>query len=375
MVMPFTPDYLKQLGVGENIVEFWSGIIISVASVCSMIMSPIWGAVGDRFGRRMMLLRSGLFLTLGYVIMALVTGPYGLLLDRMMIGALTGFVPMAIALVGVSTPQEHVGWGLGIIQTAWPSGSIIGPVIGGVAADWIGIRGSSWISASMVLGATMLAFFTVREQFTPPAPDNKSSVLGDLRVAVSHKALVAIVLITAAANAAIMSLEPVLVPFVQQLSGANAPSWVSGLIFSVPGVAFILMAGWWVRKGEQISFTKTIAFGMCGSGVLYVLQAFVFSSWQLGGLRALSGISGAAIGPGVAALLSTAVPRDLRGRAFGLNQSSAALGSIIGPLLGGYIASFINARGVFFMAGVIYLIGWLWTSRVVERQVRAQHAA
>jgi MFS family permease len=369
MVMPFTPDYLVQLGVAKEISEFWSGIIISVASVCSMIMAPVWGAVGDRMGRRMMLLRSGFFLMVGYGLMALVTGPYGLLSVRMMIGALTGFVPMAIALVGVSTPQEHMGWALGLVQTAWPSGAIIGPVVGGIFADLVGIRGASWVSAAMIGVVTAAVFFSVKEEFTPPAK-SKGNLLGDLKVAASHKILMQIVMITVASNMAIMALEPVMVPFVQEIAGANAPGWMSGLIFSIPGAAFILMAGWWARKGEKVGYARTVAWGMLGSGILYSLQMFVGNAWQLGGLRALSGISGAAIGPGIAALLATAVPRDLRGRAFGLNQSAASLGSIVGPLLGGYIASFVSARVVLLMTGLVYLAGWVWTARVVEPEVR-----
>jgi MFS transporter, DHA1 family, multidrug resistance protein len=369
MVMPFTPEYLVELGVAQNISEFWSGIIISASSVCAMVMSPVWGAVGDRMGRRMMMLRAGFFLVVGYVLMALVTGPFGLLAVRMMIGALTGFVPMAVALVGVSTPQEHVGWALGLVQTAWPSGAILGPVVGGIAADFVGIRGSSWASAVMIGLVTAAVFVSVKEQFAPPATA-KGNLVEDLKAATSHKVLMAIVLITTASNAAIMALEPVMVPFVKEIAGPAAPGWLSGLLFSIPGVAFILMAGWWARKGQRVGYARTVSWGMLGSGILYLGQVFVNSSYQLGGLRLLSGVSGAAIGPGVAALLATAVPRDLRGRAFGLNQSAAAAGSIVGPLLGGYIASFISTRGVFLMTGLVYLIGALWTYRVVEPQVR-----
>ena len=373
MVMPFTPDYLKILGV-DHAAEFWTGIIISVASLCSMIMSPIWGAVGDRFGRRMMMLRAGFFLTISYVGMALVTGPYGLLGIRMMIGLLTGFVPMAIALVGVSTPQEHVGRALGMIQTAWPSGSIIGPVIGGLAADAVGIRGTSWVSAAMCAAATALVFFSVKEQFTPP-PSARAGMLADLKAAATHKVLIMIVMITAASSAAIMGLEPVLVPFVRQIAGNDAPSWLSGLIFSIPGVAFIAMAPYWARRGEKQGFAKTVSIGLLGSGILYTLQTFVGSVWQMGGVRLLSGMTGAAIVPGVAALLATAVPLELRGRAFGLNQSASSLGSIVGPFVGGYIASFVNARGVFLMTGLIYLGASLFVTRVVAPRVAKESAA
>jgi MFS family permease len=372
LVMPFMPDYLGQLGVTHG-VEMWSGIIIAASAVCSMISAPIWGAMGDRYGRRMMLLRAGVFLVIGYVWMALVRGPWDLLLDRMMIGGFTGFVPMAIALIGVSTPQEHMAMAMGMIQTAWPSGQILGPVIGGVLADWVGIPGSSWISAVLMAITVALVVWQVKEEFAPPKAE-QSSLIQDLQVAASNKVILAIVLITTAANAAVMALEPVVVPFVKQLEGPNAPSWMSGLIFSLPGVAFIVMAGWWVRRGEKSGFATTVAAGMLGSGLLYLLQAFVTGPWQLVGLRMLSGVTGAAIGPGVASLISTAVPRDLRGRAFGLNQSAASLGNIVGPLIGGYLGSFVSARGVFVFAGLLYGLGALWTRTVVASRMPKETA-
>ncbi|HLN63689.1 MAG TPA: MFS transporter, partial [Symbiobacteriaceae bacterium] len=147
-----------------------------------------------------------------------------------------------------------------------------------------------------------------------------------------------------------------------------------GLIFSLPGVAFIVMAGWWVRRGEKSGFATTVAAGMLGSGLLYLLQAFVTGPWQLVGLRMLSGVTGAAIGPGVASLISTAVPRDLRGRAFGLNQSAASLGNIVGPLIGGYLGSFVSARGVFVFAGLLYGLGALWTRTVVASRMPKETA-
>lgn len=368
MVMPFTPQYLEDLGLKSG-VEMWSGVIISIAAVCSMVMAPIWGAVGDRFGRRMMMLRAGLFLVLGNIAMSFAVGPISLLLVRAAIGGLTGFVPMAIALVGVSTPQEHVGRALGMVQTAWPSGAIIGPVIGGIAADAVGIGRSAWVAAAMVAFATILVLVNVKEEFSPPKT-TQPNLLADLKAAASNKSLMAVVFITLTASAAVMALEPVLVPFVNEMVGVNAPGWVSGLIFSIPGVAFIAMASWWARLGDRHGYLRTVGLGMLGSALLYALQTFAGNPWQLGGLRLLSGVTGAAIGPGVAALLATTVSKDLRGRAFGLNQSASSAGTILGPLVGGYIGSYLNPRGVFAFAGVLYLVGGLWVYRVVQPMMR-----
>ncbi|MGE5675394.1 MAG: MFS transporter [Mycobacterium leprae] len=377
MVMPFTPVFLRQLGVAPGVEEFWSGIIIAVASVCSMVMAPIWGAIGDRYGRRMMMLRAGLFLMLGYILLALVQSPLQLLLVRMMIGLLTGFVPMAIALIGVSTPRQHVGWALGLIQTGYPAGAIIGPVVGGLASDWIGIRGASWVSAVLIAVPLLMAMIIVKEEFTP-TPRGQNNLVTELKAAATHKVLVAIVLITVISQATVMSLEPVLVPFVQQIAGANAPGWLAGLLYSIPGATYVLMAPWWARRGEQLGFERTVSLGLLATSGFYFLQTFVMSPWQLGGLRLATGLTTAAIDPGVAAMIATAVPSALQGRAFGLNQAAGSAGSIVGPLLGGWIASYINPRGVFVMVGLLCVAGFFWVKRVVGPQVRAasmQHKA
>ncbi|MHB0887031.1 MAG: MFS transporter [Bacillota bacterium] len=368
-IMPFFPVYLEQLGVNQG-VEFWSGVIIALSSVCSMVMSPVWGAVGDRYGRRLMMLRAGIFLVLGYVLTAFAQAGWQLALIRMMIGALTGFVPMAVAIVGVSTPQAEVGQALGIIQTAWPSGAIIGPVVGGVALDLVGIRASSLTSAVLVGLATLLVLFAVREDFTPP-PRTEQGILTDLRAAARNRLLMAVVLISAVSQAAIMALEPVIVPFVRDLAGVGAPGWIAGVLYALPGVAFVLMAPWWARRGERVGYAQTVALGLGLSALFYVPQAFVGQTWQLGALRLSSGVVGAAIGPGVAALLATKVPRDLRGRAFGLNQAASAAGAIVGPLLGGYVGSFVNPRGVFILIALIFFAGYVWAKRAVEPWVAA----
>ncbi len=372
-IMPFFPVYLQQLGVEQG-VEFWSGVIISLSSVCSMVMSPVWGAVGDRYGRRMMMLRAGIFLVIGYVLVAVVHSAWQLALVRMMIGALTGFVPMAVAIVGVSTPQAEVGQALGIIQTAWPSGAIIGPVVGGVALDLVGIRASSLASAVLVGLATLLVVFTVREEFTRP-PKTEQGILSDLKAAAGNRLLMAVVLISAVSQAAIMALEPVIVPFVQQIAGAGAPGWIAGVLYSLPGVAFVFMAPWWARRGARVGYSQTVALGLGLSALFYIPQALVGRTWELGALRLGSGVVGAAIGPGVAALLALKVPRDLRGRAFGLNQAASAAGSIVGPLLGGYVGSFINPRGVFILIAFIFFVGYVWAKRAVEPWVAAEGVA
>ena len=362
-VMPFTPVYLGEMGVATN-VEFWAGLIGAVGSAGTMVMAPVWGAIGDRFGRRLGMLRAAIFLMMGYALMALVETPLELLLVRLIIGVLTGFVPMAVALIGVSTPREQIGPALGLVQTAWPAGNLLGPMLGGAIADWLGLRAAMWASAVILGTISLCVYLLVREQFTPP-PKEQNRMFRDLQHAASYPVLIPIILVSSVSMASFGVLDPVLVPFVKGLLGADSPSWLAGFLYSVPGVAFVLTAPWWARRGERIGFHKTVAAGLLVSGLLYLPTTFVTGPWQFGLLRVAIGVAGAAIGPGVATMLATAVPRELRGRAFGLNQSAASAGAVVGPLMGGAVASFLGQRGVFILTAGILLAGYLWVTRVL----------
>jgi len=372
MVMPFMPVFLGELGVTHG-AEFYAGFVVAVSSMCNAIMSPIWGAVGDRLGRKPMMLRAAFFLALGYGLMALVQAPWQVVAIRMMIGILSGFVPMAIALVGVSTPREHVGMALGLVQTAWPSGALIGPMLGGAVADWVGLRAAMWVSAALIFLVLGVVATTVTEPFTPPPPKRKS-LMADLRVAVTNPVLVPIIVVTALAGAAATALDPVLVLFSKNLMGPSAPSWLAGLLYAVPGVAFIVTAPWWARRGEEMGFDRTVAIGLLLSAVVYVPQALVGGPWQLGAVRLGVGFVGAPIAPGVAALLATVVPRDLRGRAFGLNQTASAVGAVVGPLAGGAVGSFVGPGGAFILGAAFMLAGYLWVRQVLTPRLRANSA-
>lgn len=68
--------------------------------------SPFWGAVGDKYGRKPMIIRAGLVLFVIYILMAFVTNEYQVLVLRLLQGLLSGFIPGAIAIVGTNTPEK-----------------------------------------------------------------------------------------------------------------------------------------------------------------------------------------------------------------------------------------------------------------------------
>src|SRR5262245_30172781 len=106
---PFLPLYIRELGVTDpRKVALWSGVIAAVTPAVSGLLAPLFGRLADRFGRKIMLIRS----LAGFIVimagMGLVTSVEQLFLARLLMAFFAGFTPMVMALASVSAPREHV---------------------------------------------------------------------------------------------------------------------------------------------------------------------------------------------------------------------------------------------------------------------------
>jgi MFS transporter, DHA1 family, multidrug resistance protein len=375
MVFPFMPVFLEEeLGVLVG-ASAWTGVMGALGSFGTALSAPVWGAMGDRYGRKVMMLRAGVVLTVSYVLMSMVTGPYQLVGVRVIIGLLTGFIPTATALVGVTTPQEHVGAALSIVTTAGPTGTILGPMLGGLLADLIGIRTTMLVSAVGIGSVTLLVFLLVREQFTPAQRKPGVSLLADLGEVLQHKTFAKLMVTTVLALAAMSTLDPVMVPYIKELLGAGAPNWLAGVLYSLPGAAFVVAAPLWASRARRWGFGRTLTLGLALGAALILPQALAFTVWDFGGLRLAQGVATAAVSPGIAALITQVLPEALRGRGFGINQSATSVGFMVGPLVGGFVGTAVGARWVFVATGLLFAAAALWTRLSVAPRLKAADPA
>jgi len=116
------------------------GRLASASGFALAVASPIWGILGDRFGRKPMLLRSMVGGALFCGVDLLRAKPDELIVLRFLQGATSGTVAAATALVAAETPRLRVGWALGVVTSAIALGGAIGPVVGGLAGDLFGLR-------------------------------------------------------------------------------------------------------------------------------------------------------------------------------------------------------------------------------------------
>jgi DHA1 family multidrug resistance protein-like MFS transporter len=124
-----------------------------------VIVSPLWGFLADRVGRKPMIERALFGGSIVVCLMASAVNIYQLLFLRLLQGSLTGTVAACTALISASSPSKKMGFSLGLLQTGVFLGSFLGPLLGGISADIFGFRNSFRITAALLFISGWLIFF------------------------------------------------------------------------------------------------------------------------------------------------------------------------------------------------------------------------
>ena len=163
LVMPFIPLYIEELGAPASQVPLLSGLAISITALAAAIVAPIWGNLADRKGRRLMMIRAAAGMTVTMGALAFVPNVYWLLVMRFFTGVLSGYIPNATALIAYQAPREKSGWAIGTLATGAIAGNLIGPLMGGILAELLGMKNVFIITGMILFITLLLTIFLVKE--------------------------------------------------------------------------------------------------------------------------------------------------------------------------------------------------------------------
>ena len=363
LVIPFLPLYIEQLGVKEVArIEQWSGLVYSATFMLSAFVSPIWGRVADKYGRKLMLLRASLGMAVIMTLIGLVQNVYQLFFLRLLMGAVNGYIPAAITLVATQVPREESGWALGTLSTGSVAGTLIGPLIGGTLAEIIGLHHVFFVTGGFMLLSFLVTFLFVHEDFVKPTRTDLTNQ-EVFRMIKHPKVLIAMFFTTFMIQFANMSIEPIVTIYVKQLAhNMGHIAIVSGAVVSVAGLSNILAAPWLGRLSDRYGARKILLVSLFFAAIVFIPQAFVQNLWQLMGLRFLLGLAMAGMLPSINSLIKRSVPQAVSGRVFGYNQSAMFLGNVAGPNLGGQMSAYLGIKYVFISTSALLFMnaGWVY---------------
>ncbi|MBS4213674.1 MFS transporter [Bacillus sp. FJAT-49825] len=358
MVLPFISLYIESLGnFSEKYVQHWSGLTFGITFVSAFLFSPIWGRIGDRYGRRKILIISGMGMAFSILLIGFAQSVWQLFMLRFFMGFFSGFIPMSQALISTQTPKEIAGRVLGTLQTGSITGTLLGPMLGGILADTFGYADTfKWTSVTIFLSALLvLAVKEVRMEVKKGVRSYYSSKEVVQHI-IHNPIMLTVLLISALVQIAHFSIQPILSLFVGELHGPKNIAFYSGIAFSAAGLGNLLMSRRWGKIADRHGYIKVLVVLLFLAGIIYLPGAAVTNLWQLVIIRFVLGVAIGGIIPVRIAYIRQEAPLAMQGEVLGYNNSLRFLGNIIGPMLGGVISGYLGFSAVFISTSALLII-------------------
>ena len=371
--LPFFPTHVESLGVTDRgDIELWSGLIFGAAPFSAAFLTPIWGALGDRFGRRLMVLRALLGLSLFVGLMGFATRPEHLFLLRLGQGIFSGFMAPSITLVSFAAPPGKQGRITGSLQVSVALGAMAGPLIGASFGAQVGLAPLfRYVSAAAFVGALAIWFFAREPDAEQRTTSGELGVRGvllgtvrDLRDVMANRAVRGAVILLFALQFAFGSTKPLLELFVRDVVGPEGPEPVklTGWLVTSMALASTVSLRKWGSWGDEHGYRRALWSCAAISAVamgLHVLvpgiESVTLAVALLVGLQLQLGVGMAGASPSSYGLAGEEVSADRRGGAFGVLFGARTLAMATSAWVGGYLARFLGVDGLFGLGALVIL--------------------
>lgn len=338
MVIPLLPFYAEEL----KATPFDIGILVSSYSLMQFIFSPVWGNLSDRYGRRPILFLTILGASAGYWTLGLANALWMLYAGRILAGIMGGNLSTAQAYIADVTSRENRAKGMGLFGMAFGLGFILGPALAGVLSRF-GHNVPFIFAAVLSMSNAVLLYFILPESRKPNSDTSdtrRRSRFADLAEALRSPRFGLITVEYFLVIAAFAMMTTGFAYYMMVKFGYNAEK--TGYLLAYIGfLSAFIQGGVFGRLAERFGEAVLVVFG----SFLLVLSLFAvpFIGSDFGGLAVLLiGMAGFSLGnsiasPALTSLASKTAGEEDQGKSFGIMQSAASLGRVIGPLLCGVL--------------------------------------
>jgi DHA1 family tetracycline resistance protein-like MFS transporter len=365
LLLPVLPALVGEFTAGRDAQTYWYGAMIVTFGLTQFVCSPLLGAISDRFGRRPVLLGSIAGLGTMFLLSALATSLTGLVLARILGGALAANFAVANAYVADLTAPENRARSFGLIGAAFGIGYIVGPMVGGLLGG-IDIRLPFYAAAGLSGLNFLYGLLLVPESLPPvrrkPIQLRRANPVASLYGLARLRAVGALVAVIALANLAQFILYSTWVLFTNFRFGWGPRE--TGLSLFVVGVmAALVQGGLLGRLMKTLGERRLVLAGLASGTFAYAAYGLTTVGWVIYVIIALNMLA-FAIGPALNAIVSKAADPAEQGLAMGSLTSLSALMAVLAPFIGAPLLATVShlpaqdwrIGAPFFMSALLSLL-------------------
>ncbi len=363
--MPFIPlfvaDKLGIVDVGPR------GAVVASFNLAGTlgygIFCPLWGMLADRVGVKPMLFRGTFLAAFFFPLMAFTTTPAQLVGLRFLSAAMAGTTAASQILIVKNTPNDHQGYALGLLGTAYWAGTMLGNMLGGVAVVRYGYTFAFTFCGVCYFLAGILIFFCREHHSHHSAPNPRES--GPRRVGAFTKPVLLVLSLVAAYGFVRFFEIPYVTMRVEEIVGRDAAArWtaIANVFISVGAFLSGFIIG---RLADQIRPAHLLVPSLGITVVLLLVQAFADNIYMFTFARTLLYLIGGGLGAVIQKLLALLTPPKDRGTVFGVQSTTHSLGVMLSTAASGALIYELGShpataawgvRGMFLGAAILSLL-------------------
>lgn len=358
LILPIMPDLIRELEGGSiGDAALWGGILLTTFSVMQFLFGPLLGALSDRFGRRSVLLISLAVMTLDYIIMALAQSIWLIWLTRVIGGITAATQSTAAAVMADVSPDDKKSANFGLVGAAFGVGFVLGPVLGGLMAEF-GLRAPFYLAAALsalnfIFGAFVLPETLTRKR-TRRFNAARANPLGALR-AVSHFPEVGRLLMVLFLYEFAFMVYPAIWAYFPKERFGWSPAMV-GFSLMLVGISVAVVQGGLMRVAlTRMDERRLIYWGLAFEALAFAILVGITSGTLALILIPLSAL-GAVVSPTLIGRMSRTVRPNQQGELQGVIASVRSVAAIFSPLVMTQIFGYFTTHDHLYLPGAPFVL-------------------
>jgi DHA1 family tetracycline resistance protein-like MFS transporter len=370
MVIPLIPFYAATFNVGA----FWIGVLTAAFCVMQFIFSPILGRLSDNRGRKPILVASILVSSISFILFTVADSFVLLLISRIVAGIATEGAVAQAYIADITNTKERTK-GLGRVSAAHGAGLIIGPSIGG-SLSVFGFWAPGIAAVTLTLLNLLFVSFFLPETITHRQPARKAGTLEyfyklpkNTKEMLSRPQIgrvLTIFFIQGVAHSAI----PVILPLLG-LTLFGFGTLEMSYLFMYIGLTEIVLQGFVIAKvAQKLGDAKLIAAGtfLMTLGMLVMPLTQNFFVFIISVTMVACGIG--TLLTAVRSFVSKRSTATEQGNTMGMLNSVSSIGTILGPLIGGFLFDFSGLTTPFLLNAAILIAAFALSVKIIQNTTK-----
>jgi MFS family permease len=364
-IMPVMPIYAKDHGLTTAMIA----VMTNAYMIANALFQSYAGHLGDRWGRRPVMLVGTWLYTAAAALFMIDAGPWYYVALRGLEGlGACAFGPVVRAYVADLVSEENRGKAYGQLTSFDFAGLLFGPMLGGLVQNLAGPRAPFALCAVLgLLAGIPLLVLTRRLRHhgvAEPAPESGADA-AEVQIAEAHRQVPALRLLKSPGFWAV-ALPGIGFAYLNAMYSVawsiymeriGATSWQISLSFTLFAVPMVLLMVPFGRLADRVGRPLLIAVGGVGSALATLTYGLLPYPWALIGFGVLDGAASAMFTPASQAFMADVSPRRMRGRFMGLVGATQTVATIAFVMLVGYLYDHSTPLVLFGLGAVALIFG------------------